>query len=147
MWKNPMTVLAAWVGICAVVTLIPGRSADHPRPVARTEVVTEPPADVLAIDERWAKKEQVIARLVAGVARLAEAAEDVIALNRAWPVIPPKRYEFYPGWSLKARVARMLIGAVAVRVAAADPQRDEIIKRLTDELNDIDAAGGRSAAD
>jgi hypothetical protein len=145
MWKNPITVLAAWVGICAAVTLMPGRSADYPRPVGRTEVVKEPPAEVLAIDERLAKKEQVIARLVAGVARLAEAAEDVIALNRTWPSIPPERYELYPGRSLKARVARMLVGAVTVRLAADDPRRAEVINRLTDELDEIDGLGGGSA--
>jgi hypothetical protein len=86
-------------------------------------------------------------RVIAGDLRLAEAAEAVITLNREWPPLPPEFYETYPGPSLAARVAHMLVGAVEHRVAPDDPRRDEILRRLIRELRDVIAAGGPSAAD
>jgi hypothetical protein len=146
-WKSSITVLVAYAGACMAIALTSDRPADPPPRAPTDGLVVEAPPEVLAIDERWAKKQRLIDRLIAGDLRLAEAAEAVIALNRDWPPLLPERYEAYPGRSLDARVAHMLVGAVELRLAADDPRRDEILGRLAGELGDVTAAHGRSASD
>src|SRR5262245_51072891 len=147
MRKSSITVLVACAGACGDIALVPGRRADARPPAPTGGLVVDTPPEILAIAERSARKERLIDRLIAGDLRLAEAAGAAIALNRGWPPILPERYEVYPGRSLDARVARMLVGAVEVRLTADDPRRDEVLGRLAGELGDVTAAGGRSASD
>src|SRR5262245_16521894 len=121
MRKSSITVLVACAGACVAIALKPDRPAHHPPPVPTAGIVVEAPPEVRATAERSALKERLIDRLIAGDLRLAAAVEAVIALNRDWPPLPPELYEVYPGRSLVARVAHMLVGAVKRRLAADDP--------------------------
>lgn len=127
MRKTSITLLLACIGACGAIALNPDRRSGHPPTDPATGLVEKASPEHLAVAERSAKKVRLMKLLIAGDLRLVDAVETVIALNRDWPPLPPERYEFYPGQSLRERVAHMLVGAVEHRVAADDPRRDEIL--------------------
>jgi len=144
--KSSIIVLVASAMACGVIALRPDRRPEHQPQVPAAEVVMEASPETLAIADRLAKKDRLIHRLIAGELHLFEATNAVIALNQEWPRVPPETYDVYPGRSLEARVAHMLIRAAGRRFGADDPRRNVILVRLSRELGDI-SVGGRSAAD
>jgi hypothetical protein len=141
MRKSYIITLVACAGTCGVIALKPGRPTNPPPPDPTSGLLVETPSEILAITERWEKKERLVARLTDGDLRLADAVEAVLALNGDWPQLPTTLYEAYPGRALPERVAHMLVGAVELRLAADDPRRDVVLGRLASELGDIAAAG------
>jgi hypothetical protein len=136
----PGLVLCAGVG--AIVGLGRGRPAADATAPACVQVAA-PTAESRAIIRRIAEKEWVIARLIAGSLRLAEAVAAVLDLDRDWPPNPPHNYEWFPGRTPTERVAHALVAAAEFRLPDDGPGRDAVRRRLAAELGELVAAGNR----
>jgi hypothetical protein len=134
--KGFVAVLVLTAGLLGLVRL--GR---HPPPGHRgpTAVRVRALPECGLVAARAVEKDRVLARLAAGQTRLIDAARAFLTLNRAWPPVPSRRYDRYPGRSLVERVARHVVELVETRLKG-DPRRDKVLARLAAELAELAAA-------